>query len=131
VLLSLADEIANLAESVASYIVLTRPQIPGFMEEGLNKIVSATLDTFQPLEEILKEFQKGSDNLLQLARSVGDMEQKVDRLQWELTKSVFKSDLPLAEKLLLKEFIDKIAAISDQIEDVSDRFEIMLVKRPI
>lgn len=130
VLLSLGDEIANLAESVASYLVLTRPQIPGFLEGGLKQLGSATIDTFQPLQEILKEFQKGGENLPRFAHSVGEMEQKVDRLQWELTKSVFKSDLPLAEKLLLKEFIDKIAAISDQIEDVSDRFEIMLAKQP-
>jgi len=130
VLMSSGDEIANKAESVASYLVLTRPAIPDFLEEGVKELAAATVATFKPLEEMLIHFQDDYSKVPKLAGDVESAEQKVDRLQWEMTKSVFKSDLSLAEKLHLKAFIDQIAAISDQIEDVADRFEIMLAKRP-
>ncbi len=129
VLLAIGDEIANKAEAVASYLVLTRPCIPDFLEPGLKEMVSATIETFKPLEQMLIQFQEDYAKVPQLASAVEADEQKVDKLQWDLIKATFKSDLSLAEKLHLKAFIDQIAFISDQIEDVADRFEIMLAKQ--
>jgi len=131
VLLELADRVANKAESVVDFIVLTRPKVPKFLEEGLRPLVSANAEIFKPLMRMYEMFEENADQALEIAKSISEREQFVDRLQWDLTKAVFKSDLSLAEKLHLKEFIDEIAAISDRVEDVADRFEIMVVKRPM
>ena len=130
VLLELVDRVANKAEAVADFITLTRPNIPGFLEEGLRPLVAANVDIFKPLSRMYEMFQEDANKVLEIGKAVSEREQFVDRLQWDLTKAVFKSDLTLAEKLHLKEFIDEIAAISDRAEDVADRFEIMVVKRP-
>ena len=131
VLLELIDKIANKVESTSDFIVLTRPRIPDFLIAGIKKMVKATLECFVPLENIYELFQKNLDDVLAAAARVEKKEQEVDRIQWDLIKAVFKSDLSMAEKILFKELIDNIAAISDRIENVSDRFEIMVVKRSI
>jgi uncharacterized protein len=131
VLLELIDKIANKAEATSDLIVLTRPRIPDFLIEGLRELTEATVRCFDPIENLYDLFQKKLSEVLATAAKVEEGEQAVDMLQWNLIKAVFKSDLSLAEKLLLKELIDDIATISDRIEDVSDRFEIMVVKRSI
>lgn len=131
VLTIIGDQIANLAERVASFLVLTRPEIPDFMEVGLREMMASTFDTFEPFKKMLDCGFEKCPQLQLLFQEIESREQKVDRLQWDLIKAVFKSDLPLARKIYLKEFIDKIAAISDQIEDVGERLEIIYTKRPI
>lgn len=131
VLLELIDKIANKVESTSDYLVLTRPVLPDFLRENILALVRSTLDCFEPIESLYELFEEDFDEVLAMANTVEEKEQEVDRIQWHLVKSIFKSDLPLAEKLVLKELIDNIAAISDRMEDVSDRFEIMVVKRAI
>jgi len=131
VLLELIDKIANKAESTGDFIVLTRPRVPEYLNEGIRKMVKVTLDCFEPIENIYELFQKNLDDALIAAAHVEEQEQRVDEIQWQLTKTVFKSELSLAEKNHLKDFIDHIENISDRIEDVSDRFEIMVVKRSL
>jgi len=131
VLLALGDRIANLAEEVASNLVLTRPPIPEFLHEGLKSLAAACLETYHPLEEMVRAHQEDVPEIRRLAGLVKERETMADRLQWDLVKAVFKSDLPLAEKMLMKELIDKVAGISDHIEDTAERLEIMLVKQPI
>jgi len=131
VLLELIDKIANKAESTSDFIVLTRPHVPDFLLDGIKQMVRATAECFEPMENMYEMFQKDLDEVLSAAKRVEKKEQEIDGLQWNLIKAVFKSDLQLAEKLHFKELIDNIAAISDRIEDVSDRFEIMVVKRSL
>ena len=131
VLLELIDKIANKVESTSDFIVLTRPRIPDFLVSGIKEMVRATLECFGPLEDLYELFQKNLDEVLATAATVEKKEQEVDRIQWDLIKAVFKSELPMGDKLLFKELIDNMAAISDRIENVSDRFEIMADKRSI
>lgn len=131
VLLELIDSVANKAESTSDFIILTRPEIPDFLQEGIRALTTASVDTFRPLERMYELFQEDIDKVLEVAHSVEEREQVADKFQWDLTNAVFKSELPLAEKSHLKNLIDHIATISDRIEDVSDRFEIMVVKRTI
>lgn len=131
VLVYMGDEIANLAEQTASFLVLTRPRVPAFLEIALREMVAATSDAYGSLETLVATYREDEKQVSSLIQAVEEGERKVDRLQWEMVKSIFKSDLPLAEKLHLKELVDGIAAISDQIQDVGERLQIMLAKRPI
>lgn len=130
ILTFMGDDIANRAEEVASFLVLTRPEIPGFLREDLRKITSATIDIFDYLQKMIEEGLKKGAMTSNPTREIENVEQRIDRLQWELIKMLFKSELPLAEKLHLKNLIDGTASISDQIEAIAERFEGMMIKRP-
>ena len=56
-------------------------------------------------------------------------EKEADKISYALKKQIFSSELGLAEKIHLREFVDHIDAIADQAEDVADRLTIYAVKR--
>jgi predicted phosphate transport protein (TIGR00153 family) len=130
-LAELVDRIANKAEATSDYVVLTRPQIPDFLLDGLHSLIDASIKTYTPMIDGLKAFQNDMGKVMEVTQKIGDLEQEVDQIQWDVTKKLFKSDLDLAAKLHLKGLIDSIADISDRIEDAAERFEVMLVKRRI
>jgi hypothetical protein len=124
-----ADKIANQAELVSDYVMLTRPNIPDFIREDLLNLIKTTISTYTPLMETLENFYKDMKTVIDLSFKVSQKEQEVDKIEWDITKKVFKSDLDLSHKLHLKHLIDHIGMISNQIEDTADRFDIMIVKR--
>ena len=123
------DKIANGAESVGDYIVLTRPAIPDFLVEDFQRMVDITLKTYGPLEGALGFLHKNMDEILEIRQKVGEGEQEVDKMVWDMTKHLFKSDLDLALKLHIKGLLDKVANLSNRIEDVADQLEVMVIKR--
>ncbi len=128
-LAEVVDEVANLIEGASDFIVLTRPMIPEFLQDDLLRMVDATADSFVPLMDALDLVNNDLSQLMDMTRKVGDMERAVDELEWELTKKLFKSRLDKAEKLHLQQLIDRIALVSNTVEDAADRLEIMAVKR--
>jgi len=130
-LVEIVDKIANTAEAVADLIVLTRPRIPEFLVDDFNRIAKATVETFEPMNQIIETFQKDLNKVKDVTQAVNKKEEEVDQILWDMTKKLFKSDLDLAEKLHLKEVIESIADISDRIEDAADRFQLMVIKRKL
>jgi len=128
-LAEVVDEVANLTESASDFIVLTRPMIPEFLHADFLGMVDATTDSYPPLVAALEMFNKDLSKLMDMTRKVGDREQAVDEIVWELTKKLFKSRLDKAEKLHLQQLFDRVALISNIVEDAADRLEIMAVKR--
>lgn len=123
------DKIANGAESVGDYVVLTRPPVPDFISEDFQRMVDLTVDTYAPLEQGLEALRTDMDKVMDIGDKVGQGERAVDVVLWDITKRLFKSDLDLALKLHVKGLIDKVGNVSNRIEDVADQLEIMVIKR--
>ena len=56
-------------------------------------------------------------------------EKEADKISNGLKKQIFSAEFALAEKIQLREFVDRIDAIADQAEDVADRLTIYAIKR--
>jgi len=123
------DKIANRAEDVGDYLVLTRPRIPDFLREDLARMVERTRQAYEPLINAMTTLDDDLDRIGRIREEVAEGEQSVDRMLWDMTKHLFKSDLDLAQKLHVKGLLDRVAELSNRIEDVADHFEIMLIKR--
>lgn len=126
-----ADKIANRAEAVGDFIVLTRPPVPEELKEEIVKLVDDTIDAFEPLKRVLDLHISDQEGVLEAANIVAERERVVDKSLWYLTKKVFKSDMQKADKLHLKQLLDLIGSISNIMEDAADQFEIMAVKRKL
>jgi len=127
-LVELNDDVANVAEDLGDFVVLTRPIIPDFMKPDLKAIIEATLDTYEPIPALIETYQTDSEKVLEVAQQVGEREQKVDELQWDANKKLFKSDLDLAWKLHLRSLVELIGKLSDIMEDTCDCLQGMVVK---
>ncbi|WP_126993185.1 TIGR00153 family protein [Thermosipho globiformans] len=125
------DRIANKAESVADEIDLQDLIIPKEIHENLKALISKSLETYKALKEAAKEmfedFEKASQMIVETER----FEHETDEIERSTIRKIFSLDIPLAEKIQLKDLVHRIADISDTSEDVSDRIQIILYKRKV
>ncbi len=133
------DDVANTAEDFCDFCLSQRPEIPEYLRDGFLEITSATVEMFPNLKEALqtlnsKGFDWGVDEsspLHKIAKQIGIDESNIDDLKWKLTRKIFKSDLPLANRMHMQALLTDICRVSDLIEDVSDRIEIMIARGAI
>jgi predicted phosphate transport protein (TIGR00153 family) len=125
------DHVANQAEAVSQFIVLTRPKVPEMVHEDLRQIARVTVESFKIMLGCLESVRKKPEESFALSKEVQKKEKEVDDIVWEMTKKIFKSSMEKAEKIHIKMLIDRIAAISNRVEDTADRLAIMAVKRNV
>jgi len=123
------DKIANQCESVADYLSLTRPELCGDTAKGLTDIVEATMRAYTQMPAMFDGFEDGRA-VLAMAHEVEEEERAVDQIYARVVSDLFEADCPLSRKLHVKMLLDRAASISNRIEDASDRFCVIVAKRP-
>ncbi len=127
--LEIADKIADEAEASTDFLILQKPLIPEDLKEKIKELISGVIDSFQPLRNGFSSLFKDFSTTLSYIEKVNIKETEVDKKEEELVKLIFEKDMELAQKILLRELVNKIADISDRIEDSADRLEILIIKK--
>ncbi len=133
------DEIANKAEAASDMIVSQRPNVPDDYKKVLQEIVEITSKMFGVFQEAVAHFEpyetlQADDSLAAIKEkitSIGVMESEVDNLEETLMRTIFQSDLPLANKIQLERFLRRITHISDVIEDAAERLYVLVIRERI
>ncbi|UCG80245.1 MAG: TIGR00153 family protein [Desulfobacterales bacterium] len=133
------DEIANKAEAASDMIVSQRPNVPDDYKRVLQEIVETTSKMFGVFQEAVALFEpyetlQADDSLAAIKEkitSIGVMESEVDNLEETLMRTIFQSDLPLANKIQLERFLRRITHISDVIEDAAERLYVLVIRERI
>ena len=60
---------------------------------------------------------------------IRSLETEVDMIEQNLYKAIFRMDMDLAHQTQLAQYVDELCDLSDQIEDIADKIQIMLVTR--
>lgn len=126
------DKVANKCESVAKNIVFRHFRFPTAYAADIREIMAITVAQFDVLENAIGMlFSKLG--ALQRDHSILDeirhMESRVDTIEDKLHEAIFDMDISLAEKLQAEETLDMLCDISDIIEDIADKIQIMLIAR--
>jgi uncharacterized protein Yka (UPF0111/DUF47 family) len=69
------------------------------------------------------------ETLDSLASAVDERESDVDTIEKSMYREIFKMDLGLAEKNQIAGFVGSICDISDTIENIADKIQIMIMVR--
>ena len=124
------DRIANQAESMANLIVLTRPEIPKFLNADLIELLDRGIASFGAFKATLEAMNQDIKQVKEAIIRVTAFETEADTIEWETIKKLFKSDIELCRKLHIRELVLGIGIISDLAEDAAERMGVMAVKRP-
>jgi predicted phosphate transport protein (TIGR00153 family) len=130
-LVEAVDAIAGKGENVARFIVDQLPEISEEFGGELLEIFNQCMSCFQELRNALRDYFKPKgeiENLHEHVARVCDIETEVDVAESELTRQIFNSDLDLAEKIQLKQLLERIGNIADLSEDASDELEFAAMK---
>jgi predicted phosphate transport protein (TIGR00153 family) len=122
------DRIANAAELFCDFMVLTRPLLPAFLVEPFTQLIQKNEETYDSLRYFFNAFIDGDDKIQTLKHSVENKEKEIDRIQFNVTRLIFKSELSKIDKFHLKWALDKFCRMSDLMEDLTDRIEVLAAK---
>ncbi len=126
------DRIANKCEALSNMIVLHRFRFPAEYAEDYKQILSITHEQFDILEKCISTLFGRFGDLLKdhaILDEIREHESRVDKIEQKLCEQIFARDEELAYRMQLSDFTEMICDISDIIENISDKIQIMLITR--
>lgn len=123
------DLVPNKAESVLHQIWLQNMSIPPELVEDVKMLVVANCQAFELLAEAAKKMFTDISAVVPAIDSVTAKEGESDVIERRLIKWMFDSDIDKADRILLKELVLEIGAISDRAENAADRLRIIAIKQ--
>ncbi|MDA9855913.1 DUF47 family protein [Paracoccaceae bacterium] len=128
-LIETADEILSLFKSSLWAFEVETPEIHKDLNAGYRRLTNMVVKSVDELAAGCRVFFRSPHLVSSYNAKVTLYEKEADKISYALKKQIFSSELGLAEKIHLREFVDHIDAIADQAEDVADRLTIYAVKR--
>jgi len=126
------DVVINRAESVLRQVVIERLQVEPWMLQDLARLIDQTAEGCRCLHQAGCHLLHGRDQpIAGLVRQVDEIESRCDHVEDDLLERIFASDLDLARKLQLKDFVRRLGTISDLAEEVADHLHIVSIKRRV
>lgn len=128
------DKIANKCETIAKIMVFEKFRFPAEYAEDVLKILSLTMQQFRLLEEAINRlFNKLSGFLKDpsILDEIRKLESEVDTIEDTLHPRTFDLDMELAKKVQTQHLIELLCDMSDIIEDIADKIQIMLIARKV
>lgn len=125
------DKIPNKAESVVFQLETEGLQIPDIFKEEFRQIVQINFKTFGGVSQAVKAIFHNIKEVRKFTDQITQEESVSDTFERELIRKIFRSQISVGEKILLKELIIEMGSISDLAEDTADRLNIMAAKRLI
>ena len=128
------DKVANAGEACCDFFLNQRPRIPDELKPAFIDVVKESLGIVDNLKLAVLCYFKGEckiETIRAHTKEIGLQESRVDKLEWDLTKAIFTSDLDFARQLHMKLCLDRIVEVSDRAEDAGDQLELATLKTMI
>lgn len=127
------DKVANKCEAISNTIVLQKFCFPDGYADGILKVLETTHTQFDLLEESINMFFSKLGALQQdhsILDKIRAYESEVDSIEFKLTAKCFEEN-DLARAMQIGNIIELCCDISDIIEDIADKIQIMLIARKV
>ncbi|HEU69021.1 MAG TPA: DUF47 family protein [Candidatus Acetothermia bacterium] len=125
------DGLANAAEGAMYFLSLQRIALPDLLHPLIRDALGTIQDQIGDVKAAVLGLLDGDPAAIKRAEEAERKESRVDELQRRAITRLFATDLPLAEKILAREFLERLTVLSDRAEDVSDLVVMAVaVRRP-
>lgn len=126
------DRIANKCENISNKVVFQHFSFPSEYASDLLEIVSVTHAQFQLLEKSITNLFANFGDMLKdhsILDEIRRHESHVDKIEHKLYEQIYALDLDLAHRMQLAQYVELLCDISDTIENIADKIQIMLITR--
>lgn len=129
-MLEAIDLVPGKCESVLYQVWMQSMTFPAEFMASFRQLVGVNIEAGKMLCQSMRELFLKVKNVHDGANLVSETERRSDAIERILIRSIFSSaSLDKADKILLKELVLEIGAISDLAENAADRLLIISVKR--
>lgn len=125
------DKINNQIHDVVYKFHVEQPEIPENMQKSVKILCKQVAECCENMGIASRAFFKDLSIVRDYTHKVYLMEQESDITCNDIKKSIFASELPLANKIQLDLLVTEIAQIADIAEDCADKLLIFTIKRDI
>ena len=125
------DKVGNAAEACSDFFLNQRPLISDELKPHFLEVSKESLGVIDSLKLAVLCYLKGDckiETVRDHTREIGLQESRVDKLEWDLTKEIFNTELEFARQSHLKLCLDSIVEVSDRAEDAGDHLELATLK---
>jgi len=130
-LLETMDKVPNQAEFALHMVLTHHIVIPPQFVPSLLRLVDICHRCVNSLLEGAAKLFTDFTNATVAIGQVDVLESEADAIEANLTEQIFAGDLEVVHKLLLRDLVQNIAAISDRAENAGDRIRIIVAKRNV
>lgn len=123
------DRVLSEFEGTLWAFAIETPDIPKEFKIGYRKLTNMSIKAVDQLAHGARAFFYSPYDVPAYNHKVNLYEKEADVISTNLKIDIFKSDLDLAQKLHLREFVEQIDGVADMAEDVADRLAIYAIKR--
>lgn len=125
------DKMPNLAETISFMCETQRIQVPDVFKEDYIRLLEINLEAYQLVREITDRLLSNPKSVSAAVEPVDLKESESDKLERNLIRAVFRSEMEKADMILLRELIRRTSDLSDSAENVARRMEIIALKKRI
>ncbi len=125
------DHVMNLFEGVLWAISIEKPDISEEFRPGFRKLTNMVVQAADALVLAARAFFHSPHAVGDYNHKVMIYEKEADKISTKLKRDIFDSDLELARKAHLRNFVEQIDNVADWAEDVADRLSIYAIKRTV
>jgi predicted phosphate transport protein (TIGR00153 family) len=130
-LLETTDNVIDATKKVLGQFDVEKPNIREFLRPILAKLAKASADALDNVVRADRAFFTNKESVEDYIHKVHFYEHEADQLEEQAKKAIFDSTEieRLSEKLQLRDFVQLIASLSDEAEDVAERLSVYAIKR--
>lgn len=124
------DKLANAAEASMDFTLLQKIELPEKLGPIAEQIVDRSVEIVEVVQKGLEALFGGKEDVLEYTEEIEQLEGDIDDLERDFIQKLFDlEELELAEKILLRQYLESLVEISDRAEDLSDEMEILTATR--
>ncbi len=127
-IISSYDSIPDVAQKILEFFAVQSIRIPEQFIELIEELFMKSVETAKRLNKAALFLLTDLEGTKKMLEGIDDLESRVDHLERDLVLSIFRVDIDLSKKLFLRDFIKKIAQISDEAEHIANRMLIFCIK---
>ncbi len=128
-LIESADVIPDAFEDIVSDMHVQHLSVPEEFRQQFLELVRVNVEAYNVMRDAIRAFfYHRRDSLENLSR-IDEQESQSDQIQRELIRAIFGTGMDTGDKILLRDLVNGIGAISDGAEKCADRLTLAVIKR--
>jgi len=130
-LLEAMDKVPNQTEAVVHMIWNQRISIPKELSSEVLGLVEVCCRCVEALLEAAGKLFTNFTNATVAVGKIDELESEADRVEAGIIEKIFSGQMDSIDKILLRDMVKSISAISDRAENAGDRIRITVAKRSV
>jgi len=132
--LSLIDLLDGLLDRIKRELLsmtIEVPHLPEELHEDLERLVQAIGSAIEATVLASRAFFTNQNAVRDHVHKIGIYESEADALSIRLKQRIFASERELAQKMMLRDFVNDLDRLADQAEDLGDQLSIYSLRRSL